>query len=186
MTKKLNVSYEILGYVEELKEIAYQNYVIAKIAYKLKIFYAVVQMLHESIEKYLKLLWIKENDFCCLKSLNNKLKKFNHSKMKVYHNLSEEMRFKIKEEWKKVQKIKFLKEDHEGYLKTRYPGIDENNLGIVYSTESFYNAISLILKIRDILGVVNKRNLLDEYKEIFPRKNKELIKIIKKLEIIED
>jgi len=126
-----------------LEKIAFQDYAGARILWNLNIFFPALHLLHESVEKYLKILWASSRDFCSKDDLNKKLKKLNHNTNLVFEDLSLDYQNRLKKslrkKWLKLYVLEGIRYGHDTQL-------------ISYDEDSFRGAELFIKEIRLLLG----------------------------------
>jgi hypothetical protein len=134
-----NASVEI-GYI---RRIAFQDYVGARLLWNLGIFMPSLHLLHEAIEKYLKVLWASNQTFTSEKDIIKQLKSFNHDFKKIYSAIDPLIKTNLTNIMKKWG---FSLYSLEGL---RY---GTNTPGVMYHDTLFKSAELFIREIRIALG----------------------------------
>jgi len=147
-----------IGY---LARIANGNYAGARILWNLGLFLSSLHLLHESIEKYLKVLWSQDKTFKDKADLNKRMKAFGHDYNKVLKALNKKDRDLLESVAKK-----------DGLKLYDLIGLRYGQLSLVmYNDILFRGAENIIRAIRQMIGQPQKKNLYEDLLTAIPHQN---------------
>lgn len=140
--------------IQYLRGIAFHDYVGSRILWNINSFLPSLHLLHESIEKYLKVLWARDKSFLSQDDFTKKLQNLDHDIEKIFKKLNKEDKEYL------TKKI-----GTHGHLKLyklaglRY-GTDLPLVG--YNDMNFFASENFIKEIRKLLGEKIGKNLLQD------------------------
>lgn len=149
----------------QIKQIANAQWVGARILWNLGLFFPALQLLHESIEKYLKVIWARKKKFKNKTDFKGQLRRFGHDIVKIFEALQPEDKKLLKTCLNKYGLRLY-------YLENLRYGSDG---AILYNEAWFRAAEKLISLVRQIIGDKIEKNILESYKHAAhpdsPRRN---------------
>ena len=144
---------DIEQYLWKMKEIAYRDWLSARILWNLGFMNQAIWLLGQSGEKYLKVLWAQRKIFASVDDLENQLKRCSQSKgephdiNKIFNQLSKHVQDKLKQypiSWIKTSALRY------------------GNENFIYLNKWFFLYEKAIRAIRILLGDQPKNSLFKE------------------------
>jgi len=165
-------------YIGYLQRIAFQDWTAARILWNLGIMLPSLQLLHESIEKYLKVLWVRDKQFSSREELDRRLKEFGHNFDKIFNSLHPDLQEKLKAVLNK-----------NGIMLYQLEALRYGTQALIGFSDALFKASELFIKeIRKLLNQPVKKNLLEELESaIFidnPKQQMQIKDVLKQILIL--
>lgn len=160
MTNNTNDNYEANVDINHLSRIANADYVGARILWNLGLFYPSLHLLHESFEKYLKVLWAKNRTFKNKKELDWQLKCFGHNYKAILNALEPKDKNRL---------LSVARKD--GLKLYDLIGLRYGLPTVIWNDILFRGVENVLKEIKNILKEPQKKNLFEMLLSAFPHEN---------------